>query len=561
MKFRYAVETVTRNGSKETAVEEIEKNEILLGRGTSSDILLLGRLVSLNHALLSLVDSSLFIQDTDSLSGVSVNDTLVTKVELAEGDRVRIGRYTFIVTRDDGEWGFLQQRIEEDSEEDTDEILAGQEKKLRFQSYLPSFTVLSGIISLLVIVFFFAAPLSGTNKRSWDSGPISNAHKMIENDCAQCHAAAFTRVRDSECMACHSMSEHAPSYMGLTEKHPQLNYRCASCHMEHNGDVGIIAKNTNLCTECHGALDSLLPKSGTPQVVSLAEHPEFRVTISQDEAGMPKKIRLDSEALEDATQLKLNHKIHLEPEIAGKDGLVTLQCADCHKFSNDLHDIEAINFESHCADCHTLEFDERLPGKSVPHGSPDVVYNYLYAQYAKLFLEKEGEEDPDAASRRRRKPGQTVKRGPEIEFSRSSVKEQARNTENALFNRTACHLCHMISENNEAEIGGSNYTVISPNIPSKWMPASTFDHGAHQEVACESCHVGVRESELTTDVLLPGKENCYQCHAEERTAGRVVSECVTCHSFHDPLILDEDSKRDIERILMSFEQTTGKAQS
>ena len=118
-----------------------------------------------------------------------------------------------------------------------------------------------------------------------------------------------------------------------------------------------------------------------------------------------------------------------------------------------------------------------------------------------------------------------------------------------------------MTEKPEAESGESKYLVNSPNIPSKWMPASTFDHGAHQEVACESCHTGVRESEVTTDVLLPGKENCYQCHAQEKTAGSVVSECVTCHSFHDPLIMDEDSKRGIEKILLSFEAAAPKGNS
>jgi hypothetical protein len=181
-----------------------------------------------------------------------------------------------------------------------------------------------------------------------------------------------------------------------------------------------------------------------------------------------------------------------------------------------------------------------------------VVYNYLYAEYAKLFLEKEGVEE-DQQSGRRRKPGEAVKRGVEITFTRQSVVEQARSTEEALFTRTSCHLCHMIDELPEASPGDSRFLIKKPQIPVKWMAASTFDHGAHQEVACESCHKGVRQSEQTADVLLPGKENCYQCHDQAGTPGMVRSDCVTCHSYHDPLIIDEDKKREIERILMSLD--------
>ncbi|MCB0322766.1 MAG: FHA domain-containing protein [Bdellovibrionales bacterium] len=552
MAFRYVTETVNKNGSKETSLKELDQSEILLGRGASSDILLTGRLVSLRHAQLVVGAESLTIQDLESLSGVRVNDQLITKVELHRGDVVKIGNYTFTVTRDDGVWGVLERRSDLAQEEDAEAVIDGQVKKLSFQSYIPSFTVLSVILSLVVVGFFFAAPLSGTNIRSWNSGPISNAHKMIENDCGQCHAEAFTRVRDAECMACHSMSDHAPSLPALVEKHPTLGFRCASCHMEHNGDAGIIATDVKLCADCHGGLDSLLPGTGTPEIPSWHAHPEFRVSVPQPVgAEQPfKKVSLDASDLSDPTKLKLNHQIHLEPDLAGRDGLVTMQCQDCHEPTDDLHEIKPINFERHCSDCHSLEYDERLPGQSVPHGSPDVVYNYLYAQYAQLFLRKEGVEEEQPSSRRRM-PGRTEARLPDIEFSRASVNEQARNTEEALFTRTACHLCHFVTDMPDAGAGESRYAVESPAIPQKWMPDSTFNHGAHQEVSCESCHVDVRKSEKTTDLLLPGKENCYQCHAEAHVAGKVDSACVTCHSYHKPLVMEEDKKRTIERILMT----------
>ena len=194
-----------------------------------------------------------------------------------------------------------------------------------------------------------------------------------------------------------------------------------------------------------------------------------------------------------------------------------LETVRSHQYSDDFRTIKPINFEAHCASCHPLEFDARLPGSAVPHGEPDVVFNYLFAEYAKLFLVKEGREEEDAGARRRRKPGKKVQRGVEIDFSRKSVEAESRSTEKELFTRTACHLCHLINEveavSDDAEAQkASKYAIIPPEIPERWMPRAIFDHGAHQEVACESCHVGVRESVETTDLLLPGIDNCRQCH-------------------------------------------------
>lgn len=564
MKFLYVIESINKNGIAETAVQEIERDSILIGRGTSSDMLLFGKLVSLEHARLYTQSGVLIIEDLDSLSGVLVNGSLIKRHTLAEGDRVKIGNFSFTVGRQDGVWCFVERREAKDEEQDLDEIIAEQHNKLRFSSYLPSLTLLSGTLVAVVFVLFLGMPLLNVNPGAWDSGQISNAHKMIENDCSACHAKAFRRVRDEQCMACHSMSDHAENLPLVFEKHAGLDRRCASCHMEHNGDVGLIAKNSSLCSDCHGQLTELLPESKTNNISSFSEHPEFRVTLpaveNDPEAQYPLRLALSKkDKLKDRTQIKLNHKVHLVPDLAGADGLVTMQCMDCHQFTDDRKVIKPIGFEEHCASCHPLEYDERLPGEAVPHGKPDVVFNYLYAEYAKLFLAKEGKDEARRKGVIRRKPGKPVSRGEELEFTRQAVESQSRSMEESIFTRTACHLCHMISERGEAEnepVSGevrySAYTVHPPNIPARWMPASTFDHGAHQEIACESCHEGVRDSEQTVDVLLPGIDNCKQCHQQEKEKGMVVSDCVTCHSYHDPLLLNEDTKREIEKILLSL---------
>ena len=582
MKFSYILETVNKNGLTERTVKEFDKETILFGRGTSADVLLMNRMISLSHAKLTLVEDALVIEDLESLSGILVNGTLVSRQRLKLGDRVKLGGFVFDVVSENEHWGFLEQRKVATEVVDTDSALNEQYRKLRFQSYLPSFTVLSSVLGGLVLILFLILPLAGKNKLSWNSGPISNAHRMLENQCESCHASAFRQVRDEQCTACHSMTEHSKNLSGIYEKHAKLNMRCGQCHMEHNGTAGIIAKESKLCTDCHANLETLLPGTEAAVVESFPKHPNFRVTLTDTSktpqvavgggsdaaavAAIVKRVSLDDKInLVDPTQLKLNHKIHLQKDIAGATGPVTLGCNDCHKIVPETGKILPIKFQKDCASCHNLEFDDKLPGKSVPHGNPDTVFNFLYAEYARLFLIKDGVEDPNAGAIRR-KPGQEANRGEEVEFSRASVEAQSRSVEESLFTRTACHLCHVVEDvppgtdvapNGKTVQRISKYRVVPAQVPDRWMPASTFNHSAHQEVACESCHNNVRTSEKTADVLLPGIDNCVQCHEgglghrHSKGKGMVVSECIMCHSYHDQLPMKEDTKRNIQEILMS----------
>lgn len=561
MKFRHIIAPINKSGTKERSVQEIEKDEILIGRGPSCDLLLVGRLISLKHARLAVWRDSLIIEDLESLNGVFVNGSLAKRERLKPGDSVRIGGVSFDVIKEDEVWGFLEKQAEKEDKEDADSRIKRQEQRLLISSHLPSFTTLSSALCLLLLVFYFVGPIFGMNRRSWDSGPISNSHKIIEADCVQCHALPFKPVQDQQCLACHKLSEHAEKHPLVFQNHPELSLRCAECHMEHNGDAALITADSKLCTDCHGMLGQIFPESERLEIASFASHPEFRVSVrddtGSDQAKRVIRVSLDNkEELKDNTNIKLNHKIHLKPGIIGEKGPVDLSCMDCHRLSKNFRDIEPIRFERDCKSCHSLEFDGRLPGRTVPHAEPDVVFNYLYAEYAKLFLDIEGKEPTDARDVRRRKPGKKVERGEKIEFARSSVEKESRTVEESLFVRTACHLCHMITEKTASteDVTGrkmSRFEVRPSQIPTDWMPASTFDHGAHQELTCESCHSGVRESTKTADLQLPGIDNCRQCHGQDESPGMVRSECVSCHSYHDPLVMKEERKRAIERILLS----------
>ncbi|MBI1422473.1 MAG: FHA domain-containing protein [Gammaproteobacteria bacterium] len=78
----------------------IEKRFVSIGRGSAdNDICLPCRFVSKHHAVIEIVEDEsggeayvFFLQDLDSKNHTYVNDQPITRVQLKDGDMIRIGR-------------------------------------------------------------------------------------------------------------------------------------------------------------------------------------------------------------------------------------------------------------------------------------------------------------------------------------------------------------------------------------------------------------------------------------------------------------------------------------
>lgn len=562
MKLRHTVLINRKNGQEERTKADIEIFPVTLGRGGSSDIVLPNRTVALEHLRIGLIEGNIVVEDISRRNDLIVNGAVCARANLKNGDKIKFGGIEFSVSIGQGLVELIERRTDS-SEDKIEEAAIEGASRLQISSHLPSVWKFSLIVTLVTFGIYFILPIAGFNRSSWSSGPISSNHKMIEQDCAACHSAPFRTVPDEKCLTCHVMTNHTEHLPTLVSADPSLSISCAECHGEHNGNHRLVEQEAARCVTCHSDIKSVDPKSTHANVSSFSDHPEFRLTLfkSSDSDDLIWRRLDDRSGIKDPTPIKLNHKVHLAADLAGPDGSVTLNCNDCHRPDKATKGFSPISFERDCKSCHPLTFDSRMPTLEVPHGEPEVVFNTLYAEYAQVALggrnspaQEEVEEDDV-----RQKPGISVERDGQkaVDFARASIVRESRQAERELFTKTACHLCHIVTEKTgEIPEEESSFTVLKPRIPDHWMRSAQFSHVAHDEVTCESCHKteshSVRESTDTEDALMPGIAECKDCHGDVKRAGKVQSECVMCHSYHDSIGLRSNDKRSIEDIVVSL---------
>ena len=175
-----------------------------------------------------------------------------------------------------------------------------------------------------------------------------------------------------------------------------------------------------------------------------------------------------------------------------------------------------------------MSFDPDDTTRTVPHGDPETVVQSLIEYYSARLLG----EDPDAVEQRVRRPGQRLSRA-DRDRAAAEARVEALAIAEDLFERRACTNCHTVTRVD----GDVPWHVEPVELTTHFFSNAFFTHAAHQtEIsACGDCHEA-RTSASATDVLVPGIENCRDCHgsgfARRNAPGQTPSTCVMCHSFH-----------------------------
>jgi hypothetical protein len=370
--------------------------------------------------------------------------------------------------------------------------------------------ILSGVFVIVGLVWLGWYALAGSPK-PYNAGPLAHAHALLGQKCGACHVseASFRRsATDQACLACHDGPIH--------QADQKFTPSCSSCHMEHQGAFRLASTSDAACTQCHSDLKTTRGAS------------EFASNIRGFDGSHPEFAALRPGVTDPGT-VKFNHNVHLREDLRGPNGPVELKCADCHRRdSSERSYMEPVNYEKHCASCHTLQFDRRF-SEPAPHKEPKVVYDFVLNKLTAYIAGHSAEiplvDEPD--KRLPTRPPQSPAR------NAAEWVEQRMTDAQLLLWRKSCKECHSLSYPNGTYPNGPGAlpAVAKSAITARWLPHANFDHEAHQMVQCASCHAKANNSRETSDVLIPGIQTCRQCHRAGPDAAE--ARCFECHTYHD----------------------------
>ncbi len=538
----------------------LDVTTLRIGRGSDQDVVLGDLRLAMAHAEIALHKGLMGLAphlQARSRLGVKVNGTPQQSDTLKAGDVIDLGRYTLTVGKASAGHDLVLTLQESQPAHE-----ARNERKAAFKTTLAdtgwSRRRLSWLLFAVVIAVALAWPLlryfgqvaapevaerSTVPERAlkadilWNSGPLSNAHQMLSADCGLCHQQPFLRVQDASCKGCHAgLGDHALT-PAVASQHPFSEQRCTDCHREHNGPHGLIPTANAACTVCHADPAALPGKPGLPTADFSSAHPEFLLKLTRKTPAGAKQpfLWIDArqgtpEARREDTGLKFPHDLHLlKKGIDAPEGKRVLECASCHTPTADRASFLPVTMESHCADCHRLDFDPQYPDRLLPHGEPAAVVQSVRDHFARLALAG-GVMTTGAPTEvgERRRPGETLSPA-RAKAALAWADAEAQKTLTDVFEKRSCFLCHAVT----TIAGEPSRWQITPVAPTTQPAFRTlvFPHGAHQTESCTSCHAST-DSKHSEDVLLPGIGQCRDCHGDTGVMTETASPCQSCHVYH-----------------------------
>lgn len=507
---------------------EVRGDVLRIGRGTQPELRSDNPAVALEHAVIEGGAGGYSITDRGSITGTYVNGKPVETHRLVKGDVIEIGDLKIEVqTADAGKPLFLRvsstairlggskgamSRDEDDEEAARAAGPAGGAVKATKIDFVAAYRLKRPWLtklSLIALLVLFALAVIGEvtrpeKRKAFMPGGVSSAHARwrdakgvpIAENCHACHDP-WRGITRAKCSECHGRATHAENVAGEQD--------CAGCHTEHRGNAKLALIADEMCTSCHRALASRMKSPNPRALASYASITSFGE--KHPEITWPA----------DNNTLRFNHKLHLRAGglFNGEGRRQELACEDCHKLveTKEKFDPAPVKFEVACKSCHRLTFDPRFADAEVPHGADaGLVYGYILQTYA-------GNRDiagksPDEV---RRLLGSRAISTPDenaVVYADQVIK-------------TKCTLCHEIQRLQKRLV------ATKPIIPPQWLTHAKFSHGPHRKKSCETCHDTARNSAATTEVLMPRRAQCAECHGVETGQVTAKRNCNLCHAYHE----------------------------
>lgn len=508
--------------NNEIETREVTDAVLLIGRAAGAQLQLAGDAVELRHARIEHGDEQYLLINESSSAGTYVDGTRIEKKVVTDGDRIVIGPFTVRAGFETGTGRLILEVIPPSAAPN-----AQQEKSGAVFDYVHAYglrrwfwnkALLSTVLVVTCAALLFA-PVRAGKREVFHAGDMVPGHALFANQCERCHQP-WRGPSESRCQECHGEQIHQAEQPSAPS--------CLGCHAEHHEQPVLARESSQPCLACHANLKTRSGREArfVKRITDFTtDHPEFAITVKTDTAE--KRLRLSDDGARDADPgtLKLNHALHLRPNLKGPKGPVRLYCKDCHVPAADGALMMPVRYEAHCKSCHLLKFDDVRSNGVAPHTSPDLVQGYLKTVYAATA--QEGIGAPTAL----------------------------RAAEKRLFG-TVCAECHQMEQRE------SGPAVAMPNIPERWFPHARFSHRSHRVLECTGCHTRAARSRKSENVLVPGIEICQGCHRQEpagwlRQAKSAPLQCTTCHTYHERAANpDWDGPLSVHRLLEGEETQT-----
>ncbi len=551
----------TSSGREIVRDRTVEQDTLTIGRAAENDIHLPDLSVEQHHAKVSPASGNNVSAEAVGSLGFT-HDGRKTKAatfSTADGAELGFGSYRLQFSRDaDG------QNLITISQAESDAAATDAIKGFALASTLPSKRAMAWIGLGAILIAFLAIPIYSHLNRdrvtpdydatgavrmdaSWSTGALSKAHHGLEDNCEACHVDAFVSVRDETCLTCHeAIGDHADIPRQLTSRGPMswgddMQWAvadifgkegpgsCTTCHTEHEGAGAMEPTAQKFCAECHDGMDARLTDTKLENAADFGDaHPQFKAVFhAQLGSNETKRLSLADNPREQHGLL-FPHDLHMDrnggvARMAGNIGArkgygSSLVCADCHTPTADKNGFLPVDMEENCESCHSLVYDKvGSTFRTLKHGDVDQMRADLRAM--------------DRAPRRpvaignRRRPGEFARGGLYYQnFGRPVRSYIAVNR--ALASDGVCGECHIPTTTN------GKADVMPVNLRDSYFMHGWFDHKAHQQEDCTTCHAA-ETSGTSEDLLMPEIAICRDCHlGEKATQAEVPSSCAMCHSYH-----------------------------